>query len=183
MNNPLEGMDYTPEDISKVSGEVAKLPHNAGICVCGHSYNSHTENVPPGYNKAHDHARATRKPICKPSKHTCPCREYKQVLTTSDSRVFRRTTIGPGTGHALTRGIILGMEKGVEINWDRGLECVRCHTPKEEIPLASVAYDLLWFEAKQPTDMNVLICKDCRDTIEYEWAGIPEKQRPDKSKL
>lgn len=182
MSNPLDEIDVSENDVAESVDKKVKMPRNGGICVCGHSYNSHTENVPPGHNRIHDNARATRKPICKPSKHTCPCREYQEVLTTSDSRDFRRTTIGPGAEHALIRGIGLAIKNGTEVKWADGLQCVKCHTPKsKETPLAPVAYDLKWYEAKKPTDMNVLICKNCRDTIEFEWAGIPDKQRADKS--
>lgn len=183
MNNALDGIDITPEGVVKARSDGPRLtPHN-GICVCGHTANSHTENVPAGYSKAHDHAKATRKHICTPSRHKCPCREYKEVLTADKVNKFRRTTTGPAEEHALIRGLVHAMDDGVEIRWAPGLACVKCHTPKTEVALAPVAYDLFWFEAKHPTDMNVMICKNCRDTIEYEWAGIAENQRPDKSSL
>lgn len=181
MNNPLEGIDVTPEEIVNAQGLRTKLSHNGGVCVCGHSHNSHTENVPPGKSATHDKARATRKPVCIPSRHTCPCRKYQEVLTADKTNKFRRVTAGSGAAHALIQGVVDSTAAGIEVRWTPGLSCVKCHRTKAEAPLAPVAYDIFWYEAKHPTDLNVMICKDCRDLIEFERAGIPEHQRADHS--
>lgn len=182
-NNPLQGIDVSPEEAKAVAVKTSRPPKNNGICVCGHSANSHTSVVPPGYSKRHDSARVSGKPKCMPSKHVCPCRKYEEVLTSTDSRPFRKVTTGAGPGHALVKGIVTAMdaEREIKIVWSKSLACVKCHTPATEVPLAPVAYDLLWVESDDPTDMNVMICRNCRDIVEFEWAGIEEHRRPDRT--
>lgn len=182
-NNPLEGLDVTLEDAEESLAKSTRLARRSGICVCGHSANAHTANVPPGYSKIHDQAKASHKPKCAPSRHICPCREYQEVLTTSDIRPFRKATSGPGPDHALVKGIMNAMQadREITVTWSPNLVCVKCKKGTDEVALAPVAYDFLWMEAKEPTDMNTMICRNCRDIVEYEWAGIEEHRRPDRT--
>lgn len=153
---------------------------NGGICVCGHSATAHTEFVERGQSSVHDAAKIAGVNTCAPSKHVCPCEKYQEVLQTKDARRFRFSTTGPAEDHALMKGVISAFNQDIDVWWDNDAECVKCKTGILTIgaKLAPVAYTKDWYESHTATDLNVLICEDCRDEIVREFAGIPEKRRP-----
>lgn len=175
---------FTGLAVTKEMAEAALIKsqrrrRNGGVCVCGHPATSHTEFVERGQSSVHDAARAVGKNTCAPSKHVCPCEKYQEVLQTKDARRFRFSTTGPAEDHALMKGVISAFSSDVEIWWDNDAECIKCKTGILTIgaQLAPIAYDKQWFESHHATDLNVLICVDCRDFIMREWAGIPDKAR------
>jgi hypothetical protein len=82
------------------------------VCICGHGMSRHS-----------DVNGAT---FCKPSALTCECKAARPVLEADDTRYFLRRTNGPGTAHALVRGIAASGERGVRVRWIEQPTCDRC---------------------------------------------------------
>lgn len=176
----FNGLAITKEMAEAALIKAQRRRRNGGVCICGHAATAHTEFVPEGTSGVHDAARLTPEgATCAPSKHVCPCTKYQQVLEAKDVRRFRFATTGPGADHALMKGVVAAFQSEVDLWWDNDVECISCKLGMLTVgaQLAPVAYDKQWFEAKGPTDLNVMICVDCRDKIVREYAGVPEKRR------
>lgn len=94
------------------------------VCVCGHGMSRHSEVAGVTF--------------CKPSALTCECKSPRPVLEADDTRYFLRRTNGPGTSHALVRGIAASGERGIRVRWIDPPTCDRCGTAEGNIVPAPV---------------------------------------------
>lgn len=118
------------------------------ICICGHGMNRHSS--------------INGVTFCKPSALTCECKKSRPVLEADDTRYFLRRTNGPGTSHALVRGIAASGLKGIKVHWIEPPKCDRCQKTEGYIVPAPVlqAGGRVHPEGES-TGYDKFLCGDC----------------------
>lgn len=148
MQNPFDFLDVSEEEAKESLVKIDKYGNRDGrVCICGHSINFHTFTESRGVH------------ICNALKSSCPCKNPRPVIETSNTRVFLRKTYGGGTLHALTQGIALAIEKGASIDWIVEQKCDRCGT---QSPVAPVPVSTQGVIRNEATGYDALLCRICR---------------------
>ena len=119
------------------------------VCVCGHPSARHTVTNGVVY--------------CKPTRMECPCRHVKPVLVAEDLRSFLRKTNGPGSMHALTRGIAASLKKGKNVTWTVEAKCDRCGSSGTSVTPTPVTQGGIAVD--YATGYDALLCPSCRDQV------------------
>jgi hypothetical protein len=139
--------DFSMEEAQTADKELLSKPseRDGRICVCGHPVARHLNSGGIVY--------------CKPTRMECPCKSVRSVLESSDVRPFLRKTNGPGTMHALGRGLASAIEKGNKVSWLVDMQCDRCG---KEGPVSPVPVTQTGFSTAYPTGYDKLLCSECR---------------------
>ncbi len=142
----LAALGISPEETTAIEEEMKNQSRrDPRICMCGHPMSRHSTDAGVG--------------LCSLPKSTCNCKFPTPALKVGDTRLFLRSTTGPGAEHALTRGIIALALAGKEAEWLVPVECNKCKTTDGKIipvPLTdamTVAYD--------SANRNFLLCEEC----------------------
>ena len=129
------------------------------ICICGHPESRHyfDETVS----------------LCKPTVMECPCARFKAVIRAEDTRLFQYKTQGPGTEHALTKGLIRSAQKKKTVEWVEDVyKCALCGV-LEDIQIYPIAgsEETGYRVARDPKvennmgRKNALLCPACVETL------------------
>jgi hypothetical protein len=116
------------------------------VCACGHSMNYHTEMVDGSI-------------MCKPAQIPCNCKNAKPVLEAENLRLFLHSTNGVGNLHALGRGIVSSLTRGVSFRWLNGGLCQSCGAEESELWPISLNDQAKPLEKSGP--INVVVCQGC----------------------
>jgi hypothetical protein len=148
MSDAFDGLGISLEDAKKDFDKVQKFGNRDGrICICGHAMGYHEFIEERGRHK------------CKAQKQSCPCKNPRPVLTTSNTRLFTRKTHGSAGLHALTQGIVAVIEIGGVVDWDIELACDKCGEVKPVVPCPISQSGQISNEA---TGWDKLLCRECR---------------------
>lgn len=146
--NPFEFLDVSESEAVASFEEIQKFGiRDRRICICGHSVNSHKFVEGRGVYS------------CNSLKQSCPCRNPRAVLNTSNARLFLHKTFGGGGLHALTQGIVSAQKRGAMIEWLVEQKCDKCGTLGPVSPVPVTAQGVIKSEA---TGIDLLLCRDCR---------------------
>jgi len=136
-------------------------PETRGICACGHSKTHHSQACNGDW-------------LCKPGRASCMCRVAEVVLVADNMRLFMYMTTGPGTAHALGRGILACMARDVKFQWFGKIPepaCGFCQQPTgEPIPVsielnAGAGDEPIVQVVNRPAKINKIACPDCYDKL------------------
>jgi len=116
------------------------------ICICGHHASRHTE---------FDDGMVD----CKVVKYECSCTKFRPVLKSSLVKPFIRTTSGPGTEHALLKGLAGAVKLGAEIEWLVEPKCDKCEAEGRVLPAALNPSSLK--VSQIGTRVNQMLCREC----------------------
>ena len=159
----LAMMGISVEQVQAAEQELKALGHVADdsskepklICLCGHGVTRHSE-----YNGLVN---------CSPSRISCPCHAIRPVLQVQDTRLFRMKTFGPGSKHALTRGMVACAIAEKSFNWVIDLKCdtpgcEKMGASAEVVPTPVSSVGQVFQDTSGGRKFkNVLMCKECRE--------------------
>jgi hypothetical protein len=141
----LAGMGIDADEAIETDRRLKSKPRrDPRICICGHAVNKH---VPESG-------------ACEPTKYKCPCRHVHAVITVDDTRLFLRKTTGPGSEHALVRGMAALAEAGKDCEWIEGAQvCKKCGAEGagRVVPTNSAMTVAL----NEHSAYNMLLCNSC----------------------
>ena len=141
-------LDLSEDEANEAFEQVEKYGNRDGrICICGHTMKFHAFISHRGVYK------------CNAQKQTCPCRNPRAVLESSNTRVFIRKTHGAGGLHALTQGITAALKVGATVEWLIDQQCDKCGKETAVAP-APVTQD--GRVASEATGWDKMLCRECR---------------------
>lgn len=120
------------------------------VCACGHPLNVHH------YWEERDRHE------CKAGKTNCACVTPRAVLTADNLRMFMFATDGPGTKHALGKGMIKSYIGGHKMQWlSDPLHCDICERETDKNRVFPVAATPEKRISSVTTKVNVILCEEC----------------------
>ncbi|UVG35290.1 hypothetical protein SEA_CECE_284 [Microbacterium phage Cece] len=160
----------TPESVQGYKeNKAAKGRRDQRICVCGHGGRAHFALDGQGGDID---TLGEGEVGCQAGKVPCACNHFKWVVTLPDIRSFIQKTEGPGEAHALQKGLVSSLARGVAPTWREGLRCFWCkREPSECGTLIPIAYNERGGEALRSTPRNMLMCAECRVAVATQVSG------------
>jgi hypothetical protein len=149
----LRQMGIDPEEAIEVDRSLTtKKRRDRRICICGHGASRHI----------HDNGVSA----CVPSRLTCTCQMLRPVLEVDDTRKFLRKSSGPGTRHALIRGMTALIEDGKFANWIDELSCDKCEAKTLGIVPVPLSFGgRVAYSEDDMSGKHVFLCQDCLEEI------------------
>lgn len=163
----LTGMGPLELDLSKPVVKVGR-ERDGRICVCGHGARNHGIVEPEHRGKALEEA-PQGSVACSVGRHHCACERFFPVLVSQDNRRFMSKTVGPGTEHALARGVANALNAGVAIRWAESLACGKCEAVGVRLQPVAVRVGLNGpVIARRTSEYNYLLCDACFSELPIE---------------
>jgi hypothetical protein len=135
------------------------------VCICGHAMRRHSDAT-------------MEKGFCIPGRTACHCQRSNMtpVLKAENVQVFRHSSNGPGTQHALVRGMVSLAKTGKEMEWIEEPFCMLndCGSKDEVTPVVletlsdGSAKIIRHIKSRRvdpnylPSYQDVFACKSCR---------------------
>lgn len=149
----LREMGIDPEEAVKVDKELSKKKRrDSRVCICGHGANRHIEDNGVW--------------ACVPSRLTCTCQGLRPVLEVDDTRMFLRKSSGPGTRHALIRGLTSLIDGGKYATWIEELSCDKCtSTGPGIVPVPFSFSGGVAYSEEEMSGRHAFMCQECLEEI------------------
>ena len=144
----LAALGITDDEVAQMQQELKQQTRrDSRVCICGYPMSRH------------DFSAGVGVALVRLPKSEFTCKSSKAVLKVGDTRLFLRTTTGPGPEHALTKGMVATAMAGKEVEWLVDVECSKCKTTEGRIsPVPLTAGLTIAYEA---SSTNALLCEDC----------------------
>ena len=149
----LKEMGIDPDEAVKVDRELsAKKRRDPRVCICGHGANRHMEDNGVW--------------ACAPSRLTCTCQGLRPVVEVEDTRKFLRKSSGPGSKHALIRGLSTLIGEGKHATWIEEPTCEKCGAEGSGIvPVPFSFTGRVAYSENEMSGKHAFLCEDCLEEV------------------
>lgn len=148
----LRQMGIDPEEAINVDKSLSQRKRrDPRVCICGHGANRHI----------HDNGVWA----CVPSRLTCTCQGLRPVLEVEDTRKFLRKSSGPGTRHALIRGLTALVQEGKHGVWIEQLTCEKCGSQESIVPVPFSFSNRVAYSENEMSGKHAFMCQDCLEDV------------------
>lgn len=152
----------SPDALERFKKEKKIRSKERGVCACGHSMSRHYRSDYSGTWS------------CNPGKLYCACKDAKVVMVADDLRLFMYATTGVGAEHALGKGMLACIDKGVEFQWVVNGDIAECvcsickNVTAEPIPVSLQLFGDEYRPVGQSAAMDGVVCIGC---YTERWGG------------